>query len=441
MNTPICDFVENYVNKDVVRLHMPGHKGKTFLGIEPYDITEINGADSLFKANGIIKKSEKNASKIFGADTYYSTEGSSLCIRTMVYLALQKATQLGVAPVILAGRNAHKSFVNACALLGATVNWLYPENCDNYLSCTVSAESVEKEIVKNKPVAVYITSPDYLGNILDIKSIADVCNKYGVLLLVDNAHGSYLKFLKPSLHPIDLGADMCSDSAHKTLVSLTGGAYLHVKKGLELFVNVKSAMSLFASTSPSYLTLASLDYNNLELSSSFSVRLRGVVKKIERLKSKLIKHGYTLLGNEPLKVTIKTKDFGWRGELFAEYLRLFGIECEYFDHDVLVLMFSIYNDEEDYSKIENALLSLKKGKALKRTAPKFFIREKVMEIRDAVMAKKKTVRVEDALGKVLSLDCVSCPPAVPIVVCGEKIDANAIECFKYYGISKVTVVD
>lgn len=441
MKTPILDFIKKYVNNKGVRFHMPGHKGKTLLGAEPFDITEICGADSLFEASGIIKKSEVNAGKIFGADTYFSTEGSSLCIRTMVYLALQKATQSGVTPVILAGRNAHKSFINACALTGVKAVWLYPENSDNYLSCNVSAESVEREIIKNKPVAVYITSPDYLGNILDVKGIGEVCKKHGVLFMVDNAHGSYLKFLSPSLHPIDLGADICTDSAHKTLSTLTGGAYLHVKKGIDLFVNVKSAMSLFASTSPSYLILASLDYANLELSSDFSVRLRQVIKKIDNIRSKLIKHGYTLLGNEPLKITIKAKDFGYNGQTIVKKLRPFGIECEYFDSDVVVMMASIYNKKEDFNRLEKALLSFNKRKAISKKAPEFFVREKVMEIRDATMSKNKTVDVLDAEGKVLALDCVSCPPAVPIVVCGEKIDVNAIECFNYYGIDKVVVVD
>ena len=359
----------------------------------------------------------------------------------MVYLALQYATQTGGNPLILAGRNAHKSFVNACALTGVEPVWLYPENSDNYLSCNVSVESIEREIIKNKPVAVYITSPDYLGNILDVKSVGEVCKKHGVLLMVDNAHGSYLKFLNPSLHPIDLGADICTDSAHKTLSALTGGAYLHVKKGLDIFVSVKSAMSLFASTSPSYLILASLDYANLELSSGFSVRLRKVVKKVNAIKNKLIEKGYFLVGKEPLKITIKAKDFGYTGETLAEKLRVFGIECEYFDHDVLVMMPSVYNSDEDFNRLEKALLYFEKRNPLVEKAPEFFVREKVVKIRDAVMSKKKIIDVNDAEGEILALDPVSCPPAVPIVVCGEKIDANAIECFNYYGIEKVVVID
>ena len=139
MNTPICYFVRQYMARNALRLHMPGHNGEKIIGVEPFDITEIQGADSLFHANGIIEESEKNAGKIFGANTFYSTEGSSLCIRTMVYLAVQYATENGVKPLFLAGRNAHKSFINALALTGGEVSWLYPKNSDNYLSCDIDA--------------------------------------------------------------------------------------------------------------------------------------------------------------------------------------------------------------------------------------------------------------------------------------------------------------
>lgn len=440
MNTPIYEFVQNYSKKDGVRLHMPGHKGEKIIGVEPFDITEIQGADSLFNANGIIEESEKNASKIFGANTFYSTEGSSLCIRTMVYLAVQYATENGVKPLFLAGRNAHKSFINALALTGGEVSWLYPKNSDNYLSCDIDENSVENGIIENNPVAVYVTSPDYLGNILDIESIASVCKKHGVLLLVDNAHGSYLKFLDKSLHPIDLGADMCTDSAHKTLFALTGGAYLHLKKGLNFSTNIKSAMSLFASTSPSYLTLSSLDITNLKLSDDFKVGLKNIVKRLNDLKEKLLSVGFSLIGNEPLKLTINTKKYGYLGREIKDILSTKNIECEYFDNDVIVFMFSTCNTTSDIERIEKALISVRKRSEIMSVAPKFLVREKVTGVRDAVMSKKKIVNIDDAEGKVLALDPVSCPPAVPIVVCGEKIDKNAVECFKYYGVEKATVV-
>lgn len=225
MQTPIVDFVRRYQKDGVTRFHMPGHKGQSYLGCEWADITEICGADSLYEADGIIAESEENASALFGSGrTFYSTEGSSQCIRAMLSLALSRHNGKERS-VVLAARNVHKAFVYAAALLDFDVEWLWPEDgMKSLCSCKVSPAQVEKQIVRSRPVAVYLTSPDYLGGQMDIRSIAEVCHREGVLLLVDNAHGAYLHFLKQSVHPLDLGADMCCDSAHKTFPVLTGGA-------------------------------------------------------------------------------------------------------------------------------------------------------------------------------------------------------------------------
>ena len=133
--TPTLDFLKEYDKSKALRLHMPGHKGKGELGVEGFDLTEINGADCLFEANGIIAESEQNASDLFGVKTYYSTEGSSLAIRAMLYLCLQYANKKGEKPYILAGRNAHKTFISALGLLDFDVKWLYSSNKKSYLSC------------------------------------------------------------------------------------------------------------------------------------------------------------------------------------------------------------------------------------------------------------------------------------------------------------------
>ena len=264
MNTPICDFVRDYAARRPDRLHMPGHKGRG--AAEQLDITEITGADVLYHPRGIILESEKNAAALFGSRrTVYSAEGSSLSIRAMVFLAMQDARKRGKTPRIAAGRNAHKVFITAAALLDVQVQWLYPAQTGSLLTCQITPETLEEALGQGEPVtAVYITSPDYLGNVADISGLSRVCRRYGCLLLVDNAHGAYLGFLPEGQHPMDQGADMCCDSAHKTLPVLTGGGYLHISSHApgELDSMADSAMALFASTSPSYLILQSLDAAN-----------------------------------------------------------------------------------------------------------------------------------------------------------------------------------
>ena len=144
MNTPIYDFVSDYIRAGRSRLHMPGHKGQSafgaaLYGIEARDITEIHGADVLSEATGIIGESEANAAALFGtALTLYSTEGSSLALRTMLALALSHAPRIpGERPLLLAARNAHKSLLYAAALLDFDIAWIYPEDTalDSICSC------------------------------------------------------------------------------------------------------------------------------------------------------------------------------------------------------------------------------------------------------------------------------------------------------------------
>lgn len=443
MNTPIADFVENYAKQNMSRMHMPGHKGKGFLGCEIFDITEVNGADSLYEADGIIAESEANATKLFGTGrTVYSTEGSSQCIRAMLYLATMRR-ETTERPLIVAARNVHKAFVYAAALLDFDIHWLWPEGDMNSLcSCQISKEMVEETLkcLKKRPSAVYLTSPDYLGQRQDIKGIAEVCHRYGTYLLVDNAHGAYLHFTKTSMHPIDLGADMCSDSAHKTLPVLTGGAYLQISKNApeEFRKSAKSAMALFGSTSPSYLTMISLDKCNDYLAGTYRQRLQETAEKITVLKDRLEEAGWDVTLGEPLKMTIHMPE-ELSGIDYAKHLRKYQVECEYADPDFVVFMFAADNTEEDFERIEKAFrkndYKYENGTRLKPAKC-----QQVFSVREAVFSCHEEIPVEAALGRICASPAVSCPPAIPIAVSGEKIDEDAINLFQYYGISNVDVV-
>lgn len=443
MDTPICDFAEKYSASDPLRLHMPGHKGKAFVGPEYLDITEIDGADNLYSPDGIIMRSEKNAGRIFGCHTFYSTEGSSLCIRAMLYLAVLYAKINMRKPLIAAMRNVHKTFLSAVALLDADVMWLNSEDNKSYLTCSMSPEKLDTIFasLEEKPTAFYVTSPDYLGSMQDIKGLSKVCRKHGVLLLVDNAHGAYLKFLSNSLHPVDLGADICCDSAHKTLPTLTGGAYLHISYNAPEILKkyVKSAMALFASTSPSYLILESLDRTNVYLD-CYGERLADFISEVEKLKYNLTCLGFELYGSEPLKITVKTKSYGYTGQELYKLLYEHNIVCEFADPDFLVMMLTSEIDKVGLLRILSTFKTVPKLSANMSVPPEFCIPERKMTIRDAIFSASEIIPVDMSLGRVISAVSVSCPPAVPIAMCGEVIDINVLKCFKYYEIDTVSVV-
>lgn len=441
METPIIDFVRKYALSSSVRLHMPGHKGVSFFGVEKWDITEITGADDLYSAKGVIKESEMNATSLFdSALTLYSTEGSSLSIRAMLHLVKTYAGVNGKSAKVIAGRNAHKTFVSASALLDIDVKWLYSTE-NGVLSCKTQLSTLENAILEENPVAVYITSPDYLGYIKDVKSIAEICHKHGVLLLVDNAHGAYLKFVDGGNHPLDLGADLVCDSAHKTLPALTGAGYLHIGKTAPDFFknNVENALSLYASTSPSYLILQSLDNLNKVLSSHPDY-FKKTVAKVTELKNLLVGAGHTLVGDEKMKITISTKPYGYEGKDFADLLEEKGVVVEFSDRDFVTMMFSPCNKSGDFKKTAKAILSIERKQPILDAPPASPILERGMTMHSAFFAPCEEVAVDKAIGRILATPTVSCPPAIPIAVCGEVIDEKAVEVFKYYRINTILAV-
>lgn len=447
MNTPIYDFLEQYKNSGTVRAHMPGHKGVGlpcgFDGAYPYDITEIKGADVLFEAEGIIAESEKNAAELFGtAATFYSAGGSTLCIQAMLAAACDNAAACGEGRAFICARNAHRAVMNSAVLLDLEPCWFYPEYEDgSVVSGKITADAVEKAIEKyaeKNPACVYITSPDYLGRLAPVKEIAEVCHKHGLPLLVDNAHGAYLAFLEENLHPIALGADMCCDSAHKTLPVLTGGAYLHV--GNEKYTTeIKRCMSLFGSTSPSYLIMASLDLCNRYLAENFRNDLAETVERIDRFKEKF---AHLCAENiEPMKITFYPILSGLTGYQLAEQLRAGGIECEYADETHAVLMLSASSTEEDFTRLDEACERLMCPRILIRP-PQFEIAEpkRAMLPREAFFAEKETIETENSCGRIAAEGITVCPPCVPVVAAGEIIDENVMKILKMYSILNVNVV-
>ena len=459
ITTPIADFVCGYAAEGGVRAHMPGHKGSGPLGIEALDITEIKGADELYEAEGIIAESEANAARLFGtAQTFYSAEGSSLAIRAMLYLALQAAPR-GKRPVLLAARNAHKALVYAAALLDFDIAWLWPQG-GALCSCPVTPEGLQQALDEQQgtgalPFAVYVTSPDYLGEVQDVAALAAVCTRYGVPLLVDNAHGAYLPFVPGgSRHPIALGAAMCCDSAHKTLPVLTGGAYLHLGPNAPVqdVGAVRRALNLFGSTSPSYLILQSLDLCNAALAGQWPAELAVCLDRLAALRRTLNEHFSASFaidgpGREPLKLTLDAYAIGWQGRALADALRVSHIECEYADPRFIVLMFTPANPPEDYARVTDALCALTVGEGSFDTqaeADDFAAlrRETVQActIREAVLGAQEAVPAAAALGRVCALPTVSCPPAVPVVVCGERIGPAAVRLLGRYGVENVAVL-
>ena len=296
----------------------------------------------------------------------------------------------------------------------------------------MSPDALERTLTElpAPPAAVYLTSPDYLGGMADISALAEVCRKHGTLLAVDNAHGAYLRFLEPSCHPLDLGADLCCDSAHKTLPVLTGGAYLHISRAAPASLRecAKTAMAMFGSTSPSYLTLASLDLCNRYLADGYRDRLREMCGRLEEARKALTAAGWQVEPSDPLRLTVKAPA-GMTGGQLANRLRENGVECEYADLEFLVLMLTPENRAADIERLLHAFGTNDAVYAPQPTLP-LARGVRVCSVRVARFAPRVTVPAARSRGRVCGAPTVGCPPAIPIAVSGEQIGPEALELFR-----------
>lgn len=447
MNTPIYDFLRSYSRSGTVRAHMPGHKGRPFGADElaalfSYDITEIKGADSLFAAEGIIAESEKNASGLFGsAQTFYSAGGSTLCIQAMLAAAASPGT------TVIAARNCHRAFLSACIFLDIDVEWIYPQyESGSLISGNITPDMVEKaadcaKAAGKRVSGVYLTSPDYLGKMQELDEISEVCRRHGFKLLVDNAHGAYLAFARKNgavLHPLAHGADICCDSAHKTLPVLTGGAYLHFKNPPQK--DIKGIMAMFGSTSPSYPILGSLDLCNKYIDERIEQDLNAMTAALNEAKQQL-SNAWSIESSEPAKLTVYALPSGLTGFELAEELRKRGVECEYADYTHTVLMFSPFSQIEDIFRAKSALSSVKQTGLPK---PKPYVcfppLEAAMTMRNAALAESETIPSENAVGRICAKPVACCPPGIAAAVSGEIFSEECINILKNYSIFNVDVV-
>jgi len=222
---------------------------------------------------------------------------------------------------------------------------------------------------------------------------------------------------------------------------LTGGAYLHIAGSAPALYaeQAESAMALFASTSPSYLILESLDQCNAVLAGGYREEMAGLCHRVDKMKRRLRENGYEMIGDEPAKITVAARRYGYTGEELHGLMRENGVECEFSDPDFLTMMLTPLLTEEEIGKAEKALLSVSRRATLPE-GPGMPAPARALSVRQALFSPGREVSVEDAEGSILADAQAACPPCVPILVCGERISREAVDCFRYYGIKKCRIV-
>ncbi len=426
MSTPLYTALLRHQALNRASFHTPGHKNNPFSlpqDLLSLDFTELPDTDSLFEADGPIFEAEQLAAKLFGtARTCISAGGCTLSIQAMFRLAAPNGGS------IVCSRVLHRSAVNAMALLGLHPVWAMPGDIISVIEKNPNAK------------AVYVTSPNYYGELLDISAISAACKKQDIPLLVDNAHGTHLMFTEPKLHPLTFGASMTACSAHKTLNVLTGGAWLNIAD--ERFASgAKEAMALFGSTSPNYAIMASLDLARawLEVHKKEYVSLQ---HKINELKTAAAQHGIAQPGGltDPTRITLNTASIGLSGTAAAEIFRGAGVEPEFADAAHVVLIATPFNTDSDFTRLAEAIDLLPVRSPLPVHAALPPLPAVKMPLRQAVFDPSETIALDSATGRIAAEAACPCPPGVPVAMPGEELTKEIIEFLRGYGFFSIKVL-
>ncbi len=420
-------FLREFEKKNKLRLFMPGHQGIcSFLNenISPvFDLTEIKGADSLYESNGVIKNLEDIISEIYDSKSYISAGGSTLCIQTILWLLKDKK--------FIVGRGAHISFHNAAAVFGIFTVFIGTHR-------TVRLDEIKKTFLKvGKGAVLFLTSPNYYGEVLDIKKIRAICDLFEAILVVDSAHGAHFNFLSENLHPIFLGADFCCCSFHKTLPALTGAAVLFARSDYFSNQDIKKTMALFGSSSPSYLIMDSIglcaDWLKKNAKRSFC--------RLDNKKQMLIENlNLNFLQTDPAKLVLDC--FKIKGGVLAAVLKLkkFKIEPEFHNNRFICFVLSPFLKDEDWIRLENCLKELEPTTNNEFFDEKKFKFKKACSLKKAIFKEKEYVKLKSALNRVFADIVFSEIPGVLLLSYGEVLTEDFIEFLNEKGIKKVRVL-
>jgi len=427
--------------------HMPGHKRNPAFdylgGTAGIDFTEIDGLDNLHSPEGILRDTMNLAAELYGAkESFLLVNGSTCGILAAVYSACR-----GGKPLI-AVRNAHKSVYNAALICTSPVHYLMPRLSEDGLVLDITPEEVQRAIEAcPDAAAVLITSPTYDGVVSDIAGIAEVCHAHGIPLIVDAAHGAHLGFLDPEVKsPVECGADLVIMSLHKTLPSLTQTGLLHVAGELVNPETVMQALTIFETSSPSYLFMASIDgclheMRKPELFRAWSENIVRLRKTAEICPGVCLRKPEGIFAFDESKLILACD--GYSGEELAEILRKdFGIEPEMTAQGYVLLMTGAGDTDEMAGRLCEAFRYLGKHPRTAvsqafRASPYGVAPESVMLLSEALNAEAESIPLENACGRISAEFVMPYPPGIPSVAPGEVITEERIAAVME-GINVVT---
>lgn len=445
MKRSLKDSLEALSRSDYYPFHMPGHKRRSMGFMDPYkiDITEIEGFDNLHHPTGILKESMEQAAEIYGSSkSYYLVGGSTCGILSAISSAVKRRGK------ILMARNCHKAVYHGVFLNELQTVYTYPHFLPDF--CVyggVNVSEIEILLKTHKDIdVIFITSPTYEGVVSDIKSIAECAHQYGIPLIVDEAHGAHFNFGKEfPVSAVNLGADIVIQSLHKTLPALTQTAILHVNGNRIDTDRLEQFLSIYQSSSPSYLLMASIEECILYMDQKGRKEMDGYFSTLIDIRSRLDNlSNIRLMGcNMPgiydldlSKLVFSVRSTNLTGSRLQEILlEKYHLETEMSGIFHVLAMSTVFDTQEGLGRLLTALreidLSVTSGKSEIKNL-ECITNHVSKTIYQAMSGKTLNLTFSEAEGKVSAEFLYAYPPGIPILVPGEVISQELINKMRWY---------
>jgi lysine decarboxylase len=432
---------------------MPGHKMGRLIpdgfgnNIFNFDVTEVPGTDNMHYPTGAIKEAQLLAAEAFGcANTYFLVNGSTCGIYSMILSVCNPGDK------IIVSRDCHKSVINALILVGAIPVYMFPEFISEFgITGGIDIGKLKKLANQNRDAkGVIITYPSYYGICSDIKEIAKIVHENNMILMVDEAHGTHFKFSdKLPISSLEAGADICVQSAHKTIPSLTQSSYLHISKNFKNINRLEDALRLTQTTSPSYILMMSLDCARNYMQVSGQNELDLLIEKCNEIKKCLIKCGITIIGRDLIgrygindiditRIVVNSLAYGISGFQMETILKdEYNIQVEMSDIYNIIAICTVADKKKELDCLKDSLIEVYKNKEkyldknielqIKKINYKITSSELVISPREAYFKEGEFIPIEYAESRISKSIIAPYPPGIPIINYGENITKDIIQ--------------
>ncbi len=444
VSAPLLDAYLSYFESKRQPFTIPGHKQRASrldagLGVVVDSDTPLyGGLDEIKLTNQVLKRAEALAAKLWSADFARFSTGGSTHANQAIILALGKP-----GDKVALSRTAHRSVLSALVLAGLEPIWLAPEiDAATGVPTGIAVSEFEK-IIDQKPIALLLTEPGYLGTLSDLPALIKAAHAHSIPVIVDAAWGGHFGFspLVPA-HCLAMGADALITSMHKALPGYSASAIL-IAQGKYLNLDrIEQSFETTHTTSPAGAPLASIDGCRALLETRGEELISELVVNVESFKKEVQSHfDLTIFLNssdfspgrfDPTKIVLRANQLGTSGVEIEKALQAASIRVEMADSDTVVFLATLADSQEDFNQLAKALIPILKQeeRSPRNTATSLswsIVPTVEISMREAYFAQTEMVNAKDAVGRISADLIAPYPPGVAVVAPGELLTKVIIE--------------